>query len=266
MGAGSADALHLFAEASKLSWRDRLAHVGDTGFLDVPLRGLVAKEYAAGRAGQIRMDRATPAADVEAGDPWAHEGPETTHFSVVDADGNVVSNTYTIGADFGSGVMIEGTGFLLGNLIGNFSLRAQLDARSAGRPAPPNAMQPGRRPVSSMAPTMLVRDGRPWLVTGSPGGNTIPGTVVQTIISVVDFGMNLAEATMAPRVHQHMSGAGSLQVERGLSPDTLRLLEDRGHDISSGQTIGSTQMLLVVPGRVEGAADPRRPGAAAIAQ
>jgi gamma-glutamyltranspeptidase/glutathione hydrolase len=117
-----------------------------------------------------------------------------------------------------------------------------------------------------MAPTMLVRDGRPWLVTGSPGGNTIPGTVVQTIISVVDFGMNLAEATMAPRVHQHMSGAGSLQVERGLSPDTLRLLEDRGHDISSGQTIGSTQMLLVVPGRVEGAADPRRPGAAAIAQ
>ena len=266
MGAGSADALHLFAEASKLSWRDRLAHVGDTGFLDVPLRGLVAKEYAAGRAGQIRMDRATPAADVEAGDPWAHEGPETTHFSVVDADGNVVSNTYTIGADFGSGVMIEGTGFLLGNLIGNFSLRAQLDARSDGRPAPPNAMQPGRRPVSSMAPTMLVRDGRPWLVTGSPGGNTIPGTVVQTIISVVDFGMNLAEATMAPRVHQHMSGAGSLQVERGLSPDTLRLLEDRGHDISSGQTIGSTQMLLVVPGRVEGAADPRRPGAAAIAQ
>ena len=266
MGAGSADALHLFAEASKLSWRDRLAHVGDTGFLQVPLRGLVAKPYAAGRAGLIRMDRAMPAADVEAGDPWAHESPETTHFSVVDTDGNVVSNTYTIGADFGSGVMIEGTGFLLGNLIGNFSLRAQLRAEQEGRPAPPNAMQPGRRPVSSMAPTMLVRDGRPWLVTGSPGGNTIPGTIVQTIINVVDFGMNVAEATMAPRVHQHMSGEGSLQVERGLSPDTLRLLEGRGHDISSGQTIGSTQMLLIGPGRVEGAADPRRPGAAAIAQ
>ena len=266
MGAGSADALHLFAEASKLSWRDRLAHVGDTGFLEVPLRGLVAKGYAAGRAGRISMDRATPAADVEAGDPWAHEGPETTHFSVVDTDGNVVSNTYTIGADFGSGVMIEGTGFLLGNLIGNFSLRAQLDARREGRPEPPNAMQPGRRPVSSMAPTMLVRDGRPWLVTGSPGGNTIPGTVVQTIINVVDFGMNVAEATMAPRVHQHMSGKGTLQVERGLSPDTLRLLEGRGHDISSGQTIGSTQMLLIGPAQVEGAADPRRPGAAAIEQ
>lgn len=266
MGAGSADALHLFAEASKLSWRDRLAHVGDTGFLEVPLRGLVAKPYAAGRAELVRMDRAAPAADVEAGDPWAHESPETTHFSVVDSDGNVVSNTYTIGADFGSGVMIEGTGFLLGNLIGNFSLQAQLQAEQEGRPAPPNAMQPGRRPVSSMAPTMLVRDGRPWLVTGSPGGNTIPGTVVQTIMNVVDFGMNVAEATMAPRVHQHMSGAGALQVERGLSPDTLRLLEGRGHDISSGQTIGSTQMLLIGPGRVEGAADPRRPGAAAIAQ
>ena len=266
MGAGSADALHLFAEASKLSWRDRLAHVGDTGFLDVPLRGLVAKPYAAGRAALIRMDRATPAADAQAGDPWAHESPDTTHFSVVDADGNVVSNTYTIGADFGSGVMIEGTGFLLGNLIGNFSLRAQLDAEREGGPPPPNSMQPGRRPVSSMAPTMLVRDGRPWLVTGSPGGNTIPGTIVQTIINVVDFGMNVAEATMAPRVHQHMSGAGTLQVERGLSPDTLRLLEGRGHEISSGQTIGSTQMLLVQPGRVEGAADPRRPGAAAISQ
>lgn len=266
MGAGSADALHLFAESSKLSWRDRLAHVGDTGFLQVPLAGLVAKEYAAARAGLIDMHRAMPAADVSAGDPWAHEGPQTTHFSVVDADGNVVSNTYTIGADFGSGVMIEGTGFLLGNLIGNFSLRAQLQAREEGRAEPPNAMQPGRRPVSSMAPTMLVRDGRPWLVTGSPGGNTIPGTVVQTIINVVDFGMNLAEATMAPRVHQHMSGEATLQVERGLSPDTLRLLEGRGHVISSGQTIGSTQMLLIQPGRVEGAADPRRPGAAAIAQ
>lgn len=266
MGAGSADALHVFAEASKLSWRDRLAHVGDTGFLDVPLGGLVAKEYAAGRVGLIDMQHARPAADVGAGDPWAHESPETTHFSVIDADGNVVSNTYTIGADFGSGVMIEGTGFLLGNLIGNFSLPAQLRAREEGGPPPPNALEPGRRPVSSMAPTMLVRDGRPWLVTGSPGGNTIPGTIVQTIINVVDFGMNLAEATMAPRVHQHMSGAGTLQVERGLSPDTLRLLEARGHDLSSGQTIGSTQMLMAGPGRVEGAADPRRPGAAAIAQ
>ena len=113
---------------------------------------------------------------------------------------------------------------------------------------------------------MLARDGRPWLVTGSPGGNTIPGTIVQTIINVVDFGMNLAEATMAPRVHQHMSGEGTLQVERGLSPDTLRLLTERGHAISSGQTIGSTQMLLIGLERVEGAADPRRPGAAAIAQ
>lgn len=266
MGAGSADALHLFAEASKLSWRDRLAHVGDTGFHPVPLRGLVDKRYAAGRAALVRMDRASPAAEVEAGDPWAHESPQTTHFSVVDADGNVVSNTYTLGADFGSGVMVEGTGFLLGNLIGNFSLRAQLEARREGRTAPPNALQPGRRPVSSMAPTMLVRDGKPWLVTGSPGGNTIPGTIAQTIIDVVDFGMNVAEATMAPRVHQHMSGEGALQVERGLSPDTLRLLEGRGHGISSGQTIGSTQMLLIGPGRVEGAADPRRPGAAAIAQ
>lgn len=266
MGAGSADALHLFAEASKLSWRDRLAHVGDTAFLDVPLQGLLAKPYAQARAAQIDLARAAPAETVEAGDPWEFESRETTHFSVVDSDGNAVSNTYTIGADFGSGVMIEGTGFLLGNLIGNFFLRAQLDAEREGRPAPPNSLQPGRRPISSMAPTMVVRDGRPWLVTGSPGGNTIPGTVVQTIINVVDFGLNVAEATMAPRVHQHMSGDGQLQVERGLSPDTLALLAARGHVISSGETIGSTQMLLIGQDRVEGAADPRRPGAAPVAE
>lgn len=113
MGGGSADALHVFAEASKLAWRDRLAHVGDTGFLDVPLEGLAAKSYAAERARLIDMRRATPAVDVGPGDPWAHEGTDTTHFSVVDGDGNVVSNTYTIGADFGSGVMIEGPGSCL---------------------------------------------------------------------------------------------------------------------------------------------------------
>ncbi|TWT18830.1 gamma-glutamyltransferase [Luteimonas wenzhouensis] len=264
LGAGSADALHLFAEASKLSWRDRLAHVGDTGFISVPLRGLLAKPYAAARAAQIDLDRAAPVETVEAGDPWEHESRDTTHFSVVDADGNAVSNTYTIGADFGSGVMIEGTGFLLGNLIGNFSLRAQLDARNEGREPPPNALQPGRRPISSMAPTMVLREARPWIVGGSPGGNTIPGTVVQTIVNVVDFGMNIAEATMAPRVHQHMSGEGALQVERGLSPDTLRLLQQRGHRIVQDETIGSTQSLLIERDRVEGAADPRRPGAAAV--
>lgn len=266
MGAGSADALHLLAEATKLAWRDRQAHIGDPAAVDVPVAGLLSKEYAAARARGISMTRARPAAGVPAGDPWARESRETTHLSVIDAEGNAVSNTYTIGADFGSGVMIEGTGFLLGNLIGNFSLQAQLDAMRQGRPLPPNSLRPGSRPVSSMSPTILLRDGRPWLVTGSPGGNTIPGTVVQMIVNVVDFGMNIAEATSFPRIHQRVDAEGRLEVERGFSPDTLRLLRERGHRPEQGQTIGSTQTLLAGEGgRVEGAADPRRPGAMAVA-
>ena len=266
MGAGSADALHLIAEATKLAWRDRQAYANDPAAARVPLQGFVSKAYGASRAASIAMDRASPVATVAAGDIWAQEGRETTHLSAVDAEGNAVSTTYTIGSDFGSGVMIDGTGFLLGNLIGNFSLQAQLDARRARRPVPANALRPGSRPVSSMAPTMLLRDGKPWLVTGSPGGNTIPGTVVQMIVNVADFGMNIAEATATPRIHQHLTGDGVLQVERGVSPDTLRLLAARGHKPEHDETIGSTQTLLVAPGRVEGAADPRRPGASAVAQ
>lgn len=266
MGAESADAIHTVAEALKLSWRDREAHARDPDFGPAPLAGLTSKAYGLERAKLISMTQARPAREVAGGDPWAHESPETTHFSVVDTQGNAVSNTYTIGADFGTGIVIEGTGFLLGNLIGNFSLPAQLSATREGRELPANAMLPGRRPISSMSPTMLMRDGKPWLITGSPGGNTIPGTVVQVITGVVDFGMNVAEATNSPRLHQRMSAGGELQVERGISPDTLKLLRDRGHTIVFDQTIGSTQSILMEGERPQGAADPRRPGASAIGQ
>ena len=182
---------------------------------------------------------------------------------MVDAQGNAVSNTFTLGSDFGAGVVIEGTGFLLGNLIGNFSLERQLADRKAGR-ATANGLAAHKRPVSSMAPTLLLRDGKPWLVTGSPGGNTIPGTVVQQIVDVVDYRMGLAESTSAPRIHQDLR-SGALQFERGLSPDTLALLRQRGHLLEASETIGSTQAILVGDGVLEGAPDPRRPGAAAIA-
>lgn len=265
-GAGSAAALHHFAEATKLAWRDRARHAGDTGFVEVPLAGLVSKDYAAQRVALISPTRSAPIDTVDAGDPWPYESPETTHFSVVDADGNAVSNTYTLGSDFGSGVVVEGTGFLLGNLIGNFSLAAQAAGRREGRAQTGNELAPGRRPVSSMAPTILFQGDRPWLVTGSPGGNTIPGTVVQTILGVVDFGLGIAESASLPRVHQEMRGDGGLNHERGVSPDTLRILSGYGHRLETGETIGSTQSLLLRDDRVEGAADPRRPGAAAVAE
>ncbi len=265
-GAGSAAALHAMAEAIKLAWADRARHAGDPAFIAAPVRGLVSKDYADARWKLFSPERALDATALAAGDPLPYESPQTTHFSVIDADGNAVSNTFTLGSDFGAGVMAEGTGFLLGNLIGNFSLRAQLAAAGKpGQPAVANALQPGRRPVSSMSPTLLLRDGKVWMVTGSPGGNTIPGTVMQTIVDVVDFGMNIAEAGHQPRIHQDM-GSGMLQVEPGFSPDTLRLLRGMGHRIESDETIGSTQMLMVGDDGVLGAADPRRPGAGTAAQ
>lgn len=265
-GAGSADALHHMSEAIKLAWADRRLHLGDPDALGLPLLGLTSKSYAAQRSKLISPTRATPASEVASGDPWAHESPQTTHFSVIDAQGNAVAVTYTLGSDFGAGIMVDGTGFLLGNLVGNFSLRDQLLAREAGTPEPPNSLHPGRRPVSSMAPTFLFKDGQLRMVTGSPGGNTIPGTVMQSIVGVVDFGLNIAEVTALPRIHQEMNGDGILCVERGISPDTLRLLESRGHRIEAGETIGSTQILWLDERGVEGAPDPRRPGAAAIAE
>jgi gamma-glutamyltranspeptidase / glutathione hydrolase len=264
-GAGSADALHYMAEAIKLAWSDRSRFAGDPGFADVPVRGLTSKAYAAARAKLISPTKALPAPELAAGDPWQYESKETTQISVIDADGNAVSNTYTLGSDFGSGIMVDGTGFLLGNLIGNFPIAAQAKAGKDAKKTLANLLGPGRRPVSSMSPTMLFKGGKLWMVTGSPGGNTIPGTVMQTIVDVVDFDMNIAEATSAPRIHQEMR-SGELRVERGFSPDTLRLLQARGHEVSPGETIGSTQTLLLDGDGVAGAADPRRPGAAAIAQ
>ena len=264
-GAGSADALHAMAEAIKLAWADRSRYAGDPGFSQIPVGGLTSKQYAAARAKLISPDKALPAPQLAPGDPWQYESKETTHISVIDADGNAVSNTYTLGSDFGSGVMVEGTGFLLGNLIGNFPIRAQAKAGKDAARAMANLLGPGRRPVSSMSPTMLFKDGELWMVTGSPGGNTIPGTVMQTIVDVVDFGMNIAEATGMPRIHQEMR-SGVLRIERGFSPDTLRILQARGHEVLQDETIGSTQTLVRAAGGVEGAADPRRPGAAAIAQ
>lgn len=264
-GAGSVATLHMEAETMKLAWADRIHYAGDPGFVQEPTHGLISKAYGAVRATQISKTRAQPVSQMAAGDPWPYESPHTTQLSVIDADGNAVSNTFTLGSDFGSGVMVEGTGFLLGNLIGNFSIKAQAAAVRKHKPAPTNALAPGRRPVSSMSPTLLFRGGKLWMVTGSPGGNTIPGTVMQMIVDVVDFDMNIAEATHMSRIHQEMRG-GDLRVERGLSPDTVRLLEKLGHHVVVGETIGSTQTLVKDEKGVEGAADPRRPGAAAIAE
>jgi gamma-glutamyltranspeptidase/glutathione hydrolase len=174
----------------------------------------------------------------------------------------VVSVTTTLGDSFGAGAAIEGAGFLLNNQMKNFALEhGQRDAATLST-SPANALQPGKRMMSTMSPTIVFRDNRPWIVVGTPGGATIHNTILQVIVNVIDHRMNIAEATHAPRIHQQWRGA--LEMEPGFSPDTVRILRQRGHEITEEQTMGSAQSILIEGGLFYGAADPRRPGAAAV--
>ncbi|MEN9392993.1 MAG: gamma-glutamyltransferase [Pseudomonadota bacterium] len=262
-GAGSAKSLHLMAESMKLGYADRYRFIGDTDFASVPLKGFTSKDYARQRARLIDPDKAGSSDVMGVGDPWQFESPSTTHYSVADANGNVVSTTYTLGADFGSGVMIAGTGILLNNQMNNFSHVATAKALAEGKPVPPNALLPGKRMVSTMMPTFVMKDGKPWLVTGTPGGSTIINTVMQIIVNIVDFKLNVEEATHQPRIFQD---AGSkLRVEPNFNPDTVRWLQSMGHIITSDETMGSAQSIMIDGKLYLGAADPRRPGALAVA-
>jgi len=260
LGAGSAASLHLLAETMKLANADRVKLLGDTDFVDPPLDGLISKDYARNRARLINLRRASKSRKAGAGDPWRYESPSTTHFSTADRDGNIVSTTYTLGSDFGSGVMIAGTGILLNNQMNNFSHEQALRAARAGETAPLNALQPGKRMMSTQVPTLVFKDGRPWMAVGTPGGGKIIDTVVQLLVNVIDFNLNLDEATHQPRISQ---GSGPLLVEPNFNPDTLDLLRRRGHDIKVDETMGSAQSIMLERGFFLGAPDPRRPGAAA---
>lgn len=262
-GLGSAKTLHLLSETMKLGYADRYKVLGDTDFAKVPVSGFIAKPYALERSHLIDPAKAKPAEQLGAGDPWRFEGPNTTHFSVADAQGNVVSTTYTLGADFGSGVMIKGTGILLNNQMNNFDHVGAARALRDGKAPPPNAMAPGKRMLSTMMPTIVMKDGKPWLITGSPGGSTIIDTVLQVIVNVVDFKLNVEEATHQPRIYQDASD--KLRVEPNFNPDTVSLLTTMGHPITSDETMGSAQSIMIEGGHFLGAADPRRPGALAVA-
>jgi gamma-glutamyltranspeptidase/glutathione hydrolase len=259
MGADTAASLHVMSEAMKLAQLDRTRYIGDPDFSTLPTAQLTSQAYADRRSSLISTDSLLPAPSLVPGDPWEVEGIDTTHFSVVDSEGNAVSNTYTLGSSFGSGAVVDGAGFLLNDQMKNFNRRLRAD----GRPVTANGMEPGKRMISTIAPTIVFKDGRPWLVTGTPGGSTIPNSLFQLIVNVVDHGMNLAEATTTPRIHQD-GATGALQVESGLNRDTIRLLEGLGHKVVVGQTIGSSQSILIDDGMLMGAADPRRPDSAAV--
>jgi len=264
-GANSAETIHLMAEAMRLAYADRSEYLGDSDFVDVPLKGLTSKAYAAALRGKIDRHRATPSSMVKPGKPQPYESDQTTHFSVVDKDGNAVSSTYTINFSYGSGLVAEGTGILLNNEMDDFSAKPGVPNAYGLIGGDANAVEPGKRPLSSMSPTIVLKDGKPFLVTGSPGGARIITTTLQVIMNVIDHGMNVAEASAAPRIH-HQWLPDQLRVEEGLSPDTTALLRARGHDVSVQEAMGATQSIMIDPetGFRLGASDPRRAGALTV--
>ncbi|MEA2874815.1 MAG: gamma-glutamyltranspeptidase / glutathione hydrolase [Hyphomicrobiales bacterium] len=263
MGAGSADMIQIEAEAMKIAFADRAEYLGDPAFTSVPVASLIAKKYAAELRKGISVDRARPAADVRRVDPAPPEGDQTTHFSVVDKDGNAVADTYTLNFSYGLGLVAEGTGVLLNNELDDFAARPGAPNAFGLVGGAANAPASGKRPLSSMAPTIVLKDGRVELVTGSPGGPRIITTVLGMLLDVIDFGMNIAEATDAPRVH-HQWRPDELRVERGLSPDTLRLLRAKGQNVIEGSAMGSTATIAIRDGWIMGAADTRQRGTLAV--
>ena len=266
MGAESANALHIMSEAMKFSYADRSKYLGDPDFVEVPTETLTSKEYARDIARKISIDQALPSDDIAPGNLAIYESDETTHYSVVDDEGNMIGNTYTLMFSFGSGVVIEGTGILMNNNMGNFTLRSDIPDAFGLMGSDNNLIRPSRRPVSSMSPVMLLKDGEPILMTGSPGGSKIISANMQMVLNVVEFGMNIADASVAPRIH-HQWRPDVLEIESGISPDTVSLLIEKGQNIKFSQRsagMGSLQTVMSRDGIFYGYSDPRRPGAAAV--
>ena len=264
-GHGSALNVHRIAEAMRRGFADRARHLGDPDFNPaMPVLRLTSKEYAAGLRATIDADRASRSGPDTF--EWPATGNETTHVSVVDADRNAVALTTTLEQSYGSKITVPGAGFLLNNEMGDFNAAPGLTTAAGLIGTPPNLAEPGKRMLSSMTPTIVAKDGRLFMVTGSPGGRTIINTVLHTILNVVDFGMNVQEAVDAPRFH-HQWLPDELRYERrGLSPDTLALIEARGHTLVARTSQGAAHAIVLDPETdvLEGAADPRRADAAAV--
>jgi len=262
-GAESADNVHLLVEVAKLAYADRSKHLGDMNYYDVPIDWLTSKEYAKQLAAGIDMQKARPSEEIAPGAAPAKESIDTTHFSVIDRDGNMVANTYTLNFSFGSGMSVDGAGFLLNNEMDDFSAKPGTPNAFGMLGGTANAIQPGKRPLSSMTPTMVFKDGEPIVATGSPGGSRIIMSVLQMVVNVIDHEMNIGVASNAPRMH-HQWMPNILQIESGFSPDTITELQRRGHTIRGGRTIGNLNSVSRQDGYYQGAADPRRPGGGAV--
>jgi gamma-glutamyltranspeptidase / glutathione hydrolase len=263
-GLNSAASLHELAEAEKLAYADRAAWLGDPDFIKIPLAGLTSKPYAEHLRSLIELDRARPAADIRPGEPQRYESNQTTHFSIVDSAGDAVANTYTLNLPYGSGLVADGTGLLLNNELDDFAAKPGAANAYGLLGGDANAPGPAKRPLSSMSPTLVFKDGKLLMATGSPGGSTIISTVLQIILNVIDHGLNVAEAENAPRAHDQL-WPDELRIERGMSPDTIRLLEAMGHKVVVRDAMGSANTIVRTPdGELEGASDLRQRGTLAV--
>ena len=264
MKQGSTASLHLLIEAMKRAYADRARYLGDPAFINAPISALIAKDYAAKQRASIDLDRATPAADVLSIKP-PHEGSNTTHFSVVDGLGNAVSNTYTLNFPYGVGMVAEGTGVLLNNELDDFTAAPGASNAFGLVGYEANLPGPGKRPLSSMSPTIVMKDGKPVLVTGSPGGSRIISTVLQVIVDVLDYHMDVAAAVAVPRLH-HQWLPDEVRVERGFPDDILAGLRAKGHHVVEPMGQTSANSIAINEGGLFGAPDPRSRGAEAAGQ
>ena len=262
-GHNSANAIHLLSESMKRGYADRTRYHGDPDYFPVPIDQLINKDYSKERALSIDLNSVTPSNEIFPGKIIVvDESPDTTHFSVIDSEGNAVSNTYTLGSSFGSGVTVPGGGFLLNNQMRNFSHSYGKSERISLSTSPANRLQPGKRMISTQTPTMVfVPKGNLFMILGSPGGGRIPNIVAQVISNVIDHDMGYAEAVMAPRINQRLGG--KLELETGFSRDTIQLLTLKGHKPTSAPSMGSVQAIFIDKPFIYGVADTRRPGASA---
>jgi gamma-glutamyltranspeptidase / glutathione hydrolase len=262
MKQGTALSLHVMIEAMKRAYADRARYLGDPAFVNAPISTLIAKDYAARQRASIDLDHATPSTEVLTP---PREGSNTTHFSIVDSLGNAVSNTYTLNFPYGVGLVAEGTGVLLNNELDDFTAAPGASNAFGLVGFEANLPGPGKRPLSSMSPAIVLKDGQPVLVTGSPGGSRIISTVLQVIVDVLDYHMDVAAAVAAPRLH-HQWLPDEVRIEHGFSDDVLAALKARGHRIVEPMGQTSANSIAVTPNGLLGAADPRLRGAEAAGQ
>ena len=266
-GAGSAQALHLMAESMRRAFAERAQHLGDPDFVKtMPIDRLISKDYAAMLRKTINPSRASKSSPTTF--TWTEESPETTHLSIVDAERNAVALTYTLEFGYGSRIVVPGAGFLLNNEMGDFNAGPGLTNETGLIGTEPNLARPGKRMLSSMSPTIIAKDGKLFMVTGTPGGRTIINTVLQTILNVIDFGMNAQEAVDYGRIH-HQWLPDRISYERyGFSPDTIAILQKMGHELREGGNQGANQIIVFnhEDGWLEGGLDRRPPDGGAAGQ